>query len=151
MLSGIDLGSRHRLDRRVARGKSDEGARLRRAHGHCTRNRRRRDRSLRVWLARTIVVECDWLNRRVVCGSGNFDLAGPAIEKSVMHCRNVPSQSIALWWIRHSGWGKRGEKIWRRNRPSVFSFPRRINKRRLMKNNLSGRTTAAIGNRVLRS
>src|SRR5438552_18178414 len=50
----IDLGSHHRLDRWVARGKSDEGPRLRRADGHCTRNRRRRDRPLRVWGAGAI-------------------------------------------------------------------------------------------------
>src|SRR5262249_19586448 len=79
----IDLGSHYRLDRRVARGKRHEGRRVRDTDGHRTRNSRRSGRPLCVWIVGAIGFRFDWFHSCVVCGSVDFDLAGPATEEGV--------------------------------------------------------------------
>src|SRR5215831_7826232 len=96
----IDLGRRHRLYRWVARRKSHEGRRIRGTNGHRTRNRRRCDRPRCLWLVRAIGIECDWFHYRVVCGSCDSDLAGPATEEGVT---TYPSEySFRRWKERVS-------------------------------------------------
>jgi hypothetical protein len=67
----------------MARGKSHEGRRVRRTDGHHSRNRRRRDRPLCVWLVGAIRFWFDWFHYCVVCGCRDSDLAGPATEEGV--------------------------------------------------------------------